>query len=59
LVIDDIAAGRLVWPLAEVIETPFNYWELCLPERRDDPRVRRFRAWLVDQFTRDGLHALR
>jgi LysR family glycine cleavage system transcriptional activator len=55
LVLDDLKAGRLVRPFPQVIDAPFLYWCLCLPERADQPRIRRFRTWLLDQARRDGV----
>lgn len=55
LVIDDLAAGRLVRPFPHVLRTPYTHWAVCLPERADAPKVRRFRRWLSEQFARDGL----
>jgi LysR family glycine cleavage system transcriptional activator len=43
---DDLAAGRLVRPFDAVLENAFAHWVLCLPERADEPRLRRFRRWL-------------
>jgi LysR family glycine cleavage system transcriptional activator len=55
LVVDDLKDGRLVRPFPEVIDAPFLYWFLCLPERCDQPRIRRFRSWLMEQADKDGV----
>ena len=49
MVIDDLRAGRLVKPFDYVIDGPYSYWVLCLPERADQPAIRRFRAWLLEE----------
>ena len=49
MAIDDLRAGRLIKPFKQVIEGPYSYWILCLPERANQPAIRRFRAWLMEQ----------
>jgi LysR family transcriptional regulator, glycine cleavage system transcriptional activator len=49
IVQDDLRAGRLVRPFKEAVTAPYSYWALCLPERADQPAIRRFRAWLGEQ----------
>lgn len=55
LVIDDLAAGRLAKPFDNLVITDFAYHAICLPERADEPKIRRFRAWLLEQAREDGL----
>jgi LysR family glycine cleavage system transcriptional activator len=55
LVLEDLASGRLVRPFPHVLESPLAYWIVCLPERADRPRVRRFRRWLRARARADGL----
>jgi LysR family glycine cleavage system transcriptional activator len=55
LVLEDLASGRLVRPFAQVLDSPLGYWVVCLPERADRPRVRRFRRWLLARAREDGL----
>lgn len=55
LVIDDLASGRLAKPFDNMVITDFHYYALCLPERADEPKIRRFRQWLADQARADGL----
>jgi LysR family glycine cleavage system transcriptional activator len=55
LVIDDLASGRLVRPFETVIHNPFRHWILTLPEKADQPNIRRFRDWLLEQAKIDGL----
>jgi LysR family glycine cleavage system transcriptional activator len=54
-VIDDLAAGRLARPFTGRMVTDYSFFAVCLPERADDPRVRRFRAWLEEQAKADRL----
>lgn len=55
MVLDDLASGRLVKPFGVTLESPFSHWVLSLPEKADQPSIRRFRTWLLDQATADGL----
>lgn len=58
LAYDDLKSGRMVRPFAQAIDSsPLLYWFLCLPERADQPRIRRFRSWLLEQARREGLAA--
>jgi LysR family glycine cleavage system transcriptional activator len=57
LALDDLAAGRLARPFAQEVRSPFSYWVICLPERTEEPAIRRFRAWLHEQIAADGLGA--
>jgi LysR family glycine cleavage system transcriptional activator len=58
MVFDDLRAGRLVRPFAHAVTAPYSYWALCLPERADQPAIRRFRAWLVEQAEADAAPAV-
>lgn len=55
MVIDDLASGRLVQPFELSVPSPFSHWILSLPEKADQPNIRRFRAWLLEQARADGL----
>jgi LysR family glycine cleavage system transcriptional activator len=55
MVIDDLAAGRLVRPLPFELRAVLRYWAISLPERADQPNIRKFRTWLQDQVIADGL----
>jgi LysR family transcriptional regulator, glycine cleavage system transcriptional activator len=55
LVIDDLAAGRLVRPFSHEFKSPYFTSAICLPERAHQPKIRRFRNWLVEQVAADGL----
>ena len=47
---DDLAAGRLVRPVAERMETNSGYWLLTPRYKLDRPEVMAFRAWLLDEI---------
>jgi LysR family glycine cleavage system transcriptional activator len=55
MVIDDLASGRLVRPFDLSLPSPFGQWILSLPEKADQPNIRRFRAWLLEKAAADGL----
>jgi len=42
----DLAAGRLVRPVAHELKCPGSWGLICRQEKRDDPRVRTFLEWL-------------
>ena len=47
---DDLAAGRLVRPIPEAMETDIGYWLLASRVARDRPEVKAFRAWLLEEL---------
>jgi LysR family glycine cleavage system transcriptional activator len=51
---DDLAAGRLVPPLALAIAGDGAYWAVCRREDAADPRIGAFRAWLQGQAAASG-----
>ena len=55
MVIDDLRSGRLVQPFALTLPSSLAQWVLSLPEKADQPNIRRLRAWLLEQARRDGL----
>jgi len=55
MVIDDLKSGRLVQPFELTLPSTLAQWVLSLPEKADQPNIRRFRAWLLEQAQRDGL----
>jgi len=55
MVVDELAAGRLVRPFDVQISGPHHHWILTLPEKADQPAIRRFRAWLIERAKQDGL----
>jgi len=50
---NDLAEGRLVRPFAQVSARGFGYWLVCQPERRNVPKIKRFREWLLTEIARD------
>jgi LysR family glycine cleavage system transcriptional activator len=49
LVLDDLAARRLVSPFGPPVKSGFNYYLVCPRERITEPKLARFREWLVAQ----------
>ena len=51
LVSDDLAAGRLVQPFAVTIKGPpqFAYYVISPVATQNDPLVRSFRDWILDE----------
>jgi LysR family glycine cleavage system transcriptional activator len=55
MVVDELAAGRLVRPFEQSVPGPHSHWILTLPEKAELPAVRRFRSWLIEQARKDGI----
>lgn len=55
MVLDDLAAGRLVQMYDFVLPNPYGHWILTQPETADQRNIRRFRTWLLDQAQADGV----
>lgn len=57
LVSDDLAAGRLVQPFSLTIKGPpqFAYYVISTLEAQNDPLVRAFREWILDEAARTPL----
>lgn len=52
---NDLAEGRLVQLFEQISTRGYGYW-LCYPEhRRNVPKIRRFRDWLLTELRKDGL----
>jgi LysR family glycine cleavage system transcriptional activator len=49
LVQDDLAAGRLVSPFGPAVKSRFNYYFVCPRERLSEPKLGRFRKWLLEE----------
>jgi LysR family glycine cleavage system transcriptional activator len=49
----DIAEGRLVRPFGLEARTGLSYWLVYPPHRRNAPKVRAFREWLLARIERD------
>lgn len=50
----DIEAGRLVQVLPIVVKEKLDYWLVYPQERRNVPKIRAFRDWLLAQVALDG-----
>jgi len=51
----DLAAGRLVRPIAAALPAGYAYWIVCPKQHADRPAIRRFRSWLLEQADGDRL----
>lgn len=49
LVERDLAAGRLVRPLAATMENPYSFWIVCPRQNLQDERIKALTAWLLQQ----------
>lgn len=54
LVVDDLAAGRLVAPFEIALEEQYCYYFACLPESLPNPRVAAFREWIFGELAQYG-----
>ena len=52
---NDISDGRLVQPFDLTATAGFRYWLVVAPERRQVPKIKRFREWLLAQVAEAGL----
>jgi LysR family glycine cleavage system transcriptional activator len=50
----DIAEGRLVCPFSNEVDTGEGYWLVTPDHRRNLPKVRRFREWLLAEISKDN-----
>ena len=48
---DDLAAGRLVRPISQTMETDIGYWLLTPKAVKDRSEVKAFTAWMLDELT--------
>lgn len=49
----DITEGRLVCPFPKEVDTGEGYWLVTPDHRRNLPKVRRFREWLLAEIAKD------
>ncbi len=49
----DIADGRLVCPFPKEVDTGAGYWLVYPDHRRNLPKLRRFREWLLSEISKD------
>lgn len=54
LVVDDLAAGRLVAPFETALDEQYCYYFVCLPESLTSPRVSAFREWIFAELSQYG-----
>ncbi len=47
----DLAEGRLVQPFAQVSSRGYAYWLVVPEHRRNVPKIRRFRDWMVGEIS--------
>jgi LysR family glycine cleavage system transcriptional activator len=52
---DDVAEGRLVRPFTQVTSLGHGYWFVCAEHRRQMPKIKRFREWLLAEVASDLL----
>lgn len=50
---NDIAEGRLIRPFEQVSSLGHAYWLACPDHRRQLPKIKRFREWLLAEVARD------
>lgn len=50
---NDMAAGRLVAPFEQISTRGYSYWIVCPQHRRNTPKIKRFREWLMREVGRD------
>lgn len=46
---DELASGRLVYPLEQEVRTEFGYYLLCDPAKADTQPLKLFRKWLLSE----------
>jgi len=49
LVDDDLAAGRLVRPFAQSVDSSFGFWFVCRKDRVEEPKIAAFRDWIMEE----------
>jgi LysR family transcriptional regulator, glycine cleavage system transcriptional activator len=54
IVIDEVAAGRLIWPFELTLETKFGFFIVCPEQTADTTKNAAFREWLLDEARADG-----
>jgi len=53
LVAADLKSGRLIKPFTLAVQQPRRWCLVCRKERRNEPRIQRFRDWLTEQIAAD------
>jgi LysR family glycine cleavage system transcriptional activator len=54
LVGQDLAEHRLVRPFGPALDCELAYYVVCRPQEADDPYIRAFRDWLLEEAAREG-----
>jgi len=49
----ELAEGRLVQPFTQVSTNGYAYWSVVAEVRRNVPKIKRFRKWLLEEIGRD------
>jgi LysR family glycine cleavage system transcriptional activator len=49
----DVKTGRLVQPFAIDVKQPARWYLACLKDRAEEPRIRRFREWMMELVAAD------
>jgi LysR family glycine cleavage system transcriptional activator len=50
---NDLAEKRLVQPFDQVSTRGYAYWLVCPEARRNVPKIKRFREWMIEEMGRD------
>ncbi|AYD01851.1 LysR substrate-binding domain-containing protein [Neorhizobium sp. NCHU2750] len=50
---DELASGRLIQPFENSIGDGKSYWLTYAPSRRNQPKIRAFKAWIEETLARD------
>ncbi len=53
LAADELREGRLIQPVDHALTNDLAYWAVVLPERADEPKLRRFLNWIVAESRPD------
>ena len=48
-----LISSSIHFPCAQTLTSPRGYFVICPRERAQEPKIARFRAWLLDQALRD------
>ncbi|WP_369404235.1 transcriptional regulator GcvA [Sphingomonas soli] len=51
---NDLAEGRLAMPFDQVTTRGYAYWFVAPESRRNVPKIKRFREWLIEEMVRES-----
>jgi len=54
IVVDEVAAGRLVWPFELTLKTKYGFFIVCPEHTADSAKNAAFRQWLLDEARAEG-----